>query len=195
MNVSDIRSLYAYNAWANRRMFSVLERLGEGQFSAALPSSFPSIRESVFHIFFAEWLWLRRWKGVSPRASVPDPDASLKTWTSLRPGGIPAAQELSSIAALRTFAEAIEQERQQFLQGLSEEVLHAELKFSDMAGNPYSVPLVQSMQHVVNHGTYHRGQVTTLLRQSGAETIALDMIFFFYEEQEKPAVAGVGRRD
>jgi uncharacterized damage-inducible protein DinB len=51
-----------------------------------------------------------------------------------------------------------------------------------MSGNPHSAPLVQLLQHVVNHGTYHRGQVTTMLRQVGAETVALDMLYFFREQ-------------
>ena len=54
-----------------------------------------------------------------------------------------------------------------------------------MAGTPYAEPLVQLLQHLVNHGTYHRGQVTTLLRQAGAETTSLDMLFFFREREAK----------
>jgi uncharacterized damage-inducible protein DinB len=42
---------------------------------------------------------------------------------------------------------------------------------------------------VVNHGTYHRGQLTTLLRQAGADTVALDMTFFFREEAQRAATA------
>ena len=34
MNLSDIRSIYACNRWANLRMFSVLEKLGDEQFQA-----------------------------------------------------------------------------------------------------------------------------------------------------------------
>jgi uncharacterized damage-inducible protein DinB len=63
--------------------------------------------------------------------------------------------------------------------------MQAPLQFNDMAGNAYSEPLVQLLQHLVNHGTYHRGQVTTLLRQAGAETLSLDMLFFFRERQAK----------
>ncbi len=44
------------------------------------------------------------------------------------------------------------------------------------------MPLAKLLQHVVNHGTYHRGQVTTLLRQVGAETISLDLVFFYREQ-------------
>ena len=91
--------------------------------------------------------------------------------------------EFTTVAELKSFADSIEQERQEFLSALSDATLHAPLNFKDMAGNPYSESLVQLLQHVVNHGTYHRGQVITLLRQVDGETVALDMVFFFREQR------------
>jgi uncharacterized damage-inducible protein DinB len=187
MNVADIRTLYAYNHWANERLFSALEKLSDHHFTEAVPSSFPSIRETVFHILFAEWLWLKRWQGKSPRSTLADPDASPATWSTLSPGGTPPVEELSTLPALRSFADSIEQERQEFLRELNDDVLHARLQFSDMGGMPYSEPLVHLMQHLVNHGTYHRGQVITMQRQIGVETVALDMLYFFREGGENAA--------
>jgi uncharacterized damage-inducible protein DinB len=189
MDATDTKTLYAYNHWANERLFSALEKLSDHQFTEAVPSSFPSIRETVFHILFAEWLWLKRWQGKSPRSTLADPDVSPATWSTLTPGGMPTMKELSTLPALRSFADSIEQERQEFLRGLSEDVLHARLQFSDMGGTLYSEPLVQLMQHLVNHGTYHRGQVITMQRQIGVETVALDMLYFFRESGERAAGA------
>ncbi len=45
----------------------------------------------------------------------------------------------------------------------------------------YSNPMWQSLQHVVNHGTYHRGQVITMLRQLGAKPIQTDLMHFYRE--------------
>jgi uncharacterized damage-inducible protein DinB len=43
-------------------------------------------------------------------------------------------------------------------------------------------PLWQMVQHVVNHGSYHRGQVTTMLRQLGSKPPkSLDMIAYYRE--------------
>jgi uncharacterized damage-inducible protein DinB len=187
MNVKDIQTLYAYNRWANERMFGALAKLSEQQFTERAQSSFPSIRDTVFHIVAAEWLWLKRWQGTSPRSTLPDPDLSPATWSTLSPGGIPGIKELATPPALKSFADSIEQERGEFLRGLNEEVLQAPLRFSDMAGTPYAEPLVQLMEHLVNHGTYHRGQVTTMLRQLGAKAVALDMLYFFREGGEKAA--------
>lgn len=187
MNLSDIHTLYDYNRWANERLFTALGKLSQQQFMASVQSSFPSLRETLFHILFAEWLWLRRWQGKSPRSTLPDPDASLATWSTLSPGGSPSAKELETLSELKAFADSIEHERRDFLRDLGEDALQAPLHFSDMAGTPYAEPLVHLMQHLANHGTYHRGQVTTMLRQFGAETVALDMIYFYREGAEKAA--------
>lgn len=182
MNLDDIQTLYAYNRWANQRLFTALEKLGDQQLATEVQSSFPSIRETVLHILFAEWLWLKRWQGIAPRAPGPDPNVTSATWKALLPGGgMPTPRELTTITELKSFRDSIEREREEFLSTLSDASLHAPLAFNDMSGNPYSEPLVQLLQHVVNHGTYHRGQVTTMLRQAGAETVGLDMLFFFRE--------------
>jgi uncharacterized damage-inducible protein DinB len=183
MTLADIQTLYAYNRWANLRMFSVLDKLNEEQFRASRQSSFPSIWESVFHILAAEWIWLKRWQGTPPVTTQPVKGASFETWKTLRAAGAPPPLNLSSVAELHAFCDSLHQERQKFITSLTEDHLQAPLDYTDMSGNSYSLPLAQLMQHVVNHGTYHRGQVTTLLREAGAETISLDMLYFFREKR------------
>jgi uncharacterized damage-inducible protein DinB len=187
MNTEDVRGLFAYNQWANQRLFSVIEKLPDDKFKSEVPSSFPSIRETLFHILAAEWLWLRRWKGKSPQAAAPVSSLSTSTWSQLKAEGIPALAELSTMEELRKFADAIELERQEFLLALKDDTLKARCHYHDMSGVPFSQPLGQLLQHVVNHGTYHRGQIMTMLRQVGGETLSLDMSYFFRETEEKAA--------
>jgi uncharacterized damage-inducible protein DinB len=185
MDLNDVRNLYAYNLWANRRMFSALEKLSDQQLTSVIQSSFPSIQESVLHILAAEWIWLKRWTGASPRATVSDTTTASAMHSALSNGGV-ALDTIATLSGLREFADSIEQQRQHYLGTLNEGSLPAKLNYTDMGGKEFSMPLVQLLQHVVNHGTYHRGQVTTLLRQVGAETVSLDMLFF-YREQEAAA--------
>jgi uncharacterized damage-inducible protein DinB len=188
MNTADIHTLCAYNRWANRRMFSALEKLSDEQFTATMQSSFPSIRDSVLHILAAEWLWLKRWKGSSPRATVADTSNAFAMGSALSNGGV-AVDKLATLSGLRGFADSIEQERQEFLAALDDNALQARLRYTDMGGKDFSMPLHYLLQHLVNHGTYHRGQVTTLLRQAGAETVAFDLLFFIREEEGEAATA------
>ena len=51
-----------------------------------------------------------------------------------------------------------------------------------MAGAPQAQPLWQMLQHLVNHCTYHRGQIATMLRQLGAKTLGTDLILYYREQ-------------
>jgi uncharacterized damage-inducible protein DinB len=59
------------------------------------------------------------------------------------------------------------------------------IAFKTMAGATATSPLGQMIQHVVNHGTYHRGQVTTMVRQLGAEPPKSMDLIFYHREQSK----------
>ena len=59
------------------------------------------------------------------------------------------------------------------------------IDYKSFAGEPFTNTLGQIVQHVVNHGTYHRGQVATMLRQLGAQAISSDLICF-YRERDSP---------
>lgn len=58
-----------------------------------------------------------------------------------------------------------------FIEALTPQRLREELAYINLRGERYSYPLWQQLVHVVNHSSYHRGQVTTLLRQLGAEVV------------------------
>ena len=57
-----------------------------------------------------------------------------------------------------------------------------------MSGAAGESTLQQMVQHVVNHATYHRGQVTTMLRQLGAAPPkSMDLIHFWREWESRNA--------
>ena len=68
-----------------------------------------------------------------------------------------------------------------FVRGLTQADLDRVMEYKTLKFGVYKNPLWQSMQHLVNHGTYHRGQVTTLLRQLSAEPILTDLMHFYRE--------------
>jgi uncharacterized damage-inducible protein DinB len=131
-------------------------------------SSFSSVRDTLAHIFGVEWLWLERFQGRSPSA-IPD-DA-----------GYAEVQKLTESWA------AFEPTLLHFVHGLKQEDLDRVMEYKTMKFGVYRNPLWQSMLHLVNHGTYHRGQVTTMLRQLGAQPILTDLMHFY---REKATAAG-----
>jgi len=68
MELNDIHQLYDYNRWARRRILTVASTLASDEFIRPMGNSFSSIRDTLAHILGAEWIWLERWQGRSPRA-------------------------------------------------------------------------------------------------------------------------------
>lgn len=163
MRVADLLSLYRYNEWANARIFSAAAALDPDVFTTPRGSSFSSIRDTVAHIAASEWVWLRRWRGESPSAQ-PE-------WASLQ-----------EAAALSGRLREVEADRASFLRELVDEDLGRPLAYRNLKGDPFSEPLVDQLVHVVNHSSYHRGQVATLSRQAGFATPATDLIVFKREQ-------------
>jgi uncharacterized damage-inducible protein DinB len=162
MNVEDFRLLYDFNCWANYRTLDSCATLSAEQFTRDLGSSFRSVRDTLAHIYGAEWLWLERWHGRSPNA-------------------LPTAAEFPNLEALRHRWDELERNLLDYLASLTPEDIQRVVHHNTTQGVPQSAPLWQMLQHLVNHGTYHRGQVATMLRQLGAKPLSTDLIFFYRE--------------
>ncbi len=168
MTPEEMRLLYDYNAWANHRAMEAAAHLTGEQFVKPMGSSFSSVRDTLAHIYGAEWVWLERFQGRSP-ASLPD------------------TTQFQDAASLHRTWEEHETRLLNFVRGLTQTDLERVMEYKTLKFGLYRNPLWQSMQHLVNHGTYHRGQVTTLLRQLGAQPILTDLMHFY---RERAASAG-----
>jgi uncharacterized damage-inducible protein DinB len=159
MTPEDVRLLYEYNHWANDRMLDACGVLSVEEFTRELGSSFSSVRDTLAHIMGVEWLWLERWNGrmptnLLPSTGFPDLDIIRQRWTDIAGKLLSFASQVSAEDLVR--------------------VHH----IRTTKGEPYSHPLWEMMQHLVNHGSYHRGQVTAMLRQLNAKPLATDLILF-----------------
>lgn len=162
MSPDEMQQLYNFNAWANRRILSASEKLTTEEFTRPMGSSFPSVRDTLAHIYGAEWVWLERFHRRSP-SSLPD------------------IKQFQDLESLRQRWLEHEPRLLAFVQQLTQADLDREMEYKTLKFGIYRNPLWQSMLHVVNHGTYHRGQVTTLLRQLGAQPILMDLMHFCRE--------------
>ena len=163
MELKDISELYDYNRWANRRTLAAAGRLGGDAFLRDMGNSFSSVRDTLAHIIGAEWIWLERWHGRFPTALLE-------------------AGHFTTVRSLESRWEAVEHDQARFFQSLTGQRLNEELAYLNRSGQRYSYPLWQQMTHVVNHSSYHRGQVTTLLRQLGAEAVSTDFLEYYDEK-------------
>ena len=162
MTPEEMRILYDYNAWANHRQLEAASKLTSEAFLKPMGSSFDSVRDTLGHIYGAEWLWLERFQGRSP-SSLPD------------------VTQITDVKSLEERWGEFEPRLLTFVRGLAQSDLDRVMEYETLKFGVYQNPLWQSMQHLVNHGTYHRGQVTTLLRQLGARPILTDLMHFYRE--------------
>jgi uncharacterized damage-inducible protein DinB len=159
MTITEARELFGYSAWANGAMLDAAETLSPEQLSATVASSFPSVRGTLGHIVGTEWIWLRRWLGESPK-SPPD-------WV-----------EHSAPSDLRARLAAVAAERDQFLAGRGDADLQSVVEYRRFSGEAYANRLADLVRHVVNHSTYHRGQLATQLRQLGVKPPSTDILLY-----------------
>ena len=164
MNLDDIGRLFDYTEYANRLALDAAEKLAEEQQKHDFKISHGSIHGTLVHMAGAEWIWLERWKGVSHS----------HIWT---------ADDFTGIPALRLRWREIENERRQLLESLNEEKLHQELSYKNIKGEPFTLPLVEQMQHVVNHATLHRGQVVGMIRQLGVQPPVVDLLYYLIAQK------------
>jgi len=161
MNLTDLKTIVEYHYWARDRMFEAIEPLTAEQYHKDLGSSFKSIRDTATHIYAAEWAWHERWQGRSPTALIT-PD------------------RFADLAALRASWNGSERDIRSFVDGLDNAGVNRVINYKLLSGAEGASPIWQMVQHVVNHASYHRGQVTTMLRQLGARPAqSMDMIAFY----------------
>lgn len=130
-------------------MIEVLLQLGEDQVDATVESSFPSIRKTVYHVWSAEDIWAQRlhltekpvWAEAGFSGSFEE---AIKKW-----------QQASE--KLLAFTEK---------QFSDDSFLHV-MQYYNLKKQPVKVPVYVCLMQAINHATYHRGQLITMLRQVG----------------------------
>jgi uncharacterized damage-inducible protein DinB len=158
--LDELHELYAFNRWANARILDAVAALPDDAYTRDLGSSFPSVQDTLVHILAAEWIWLSRWRGSSP-------------------GAMPAAWRAATPAEVRRHLDEVEAGQRAFLEGLDEADLDRTVEYASLAGDALASRVREMLRHVVNHSTYHRGQIATMLRQLGAKPPSTDLILFF----------------
>lgn len=154
---ADLGRLLDYTVWANHRILRAVATLAVDDFRKDLGSSHGGVRGTLVHVMGAEWLWLERWKGVSP--AWPFDEA-----------------QFADVMAIRERWRAIEEHRAAWLAGLSEPGVTAAVAYQTLTAGAGEAPLWQLVQHLANHSSYHRGQVITLVRQLGGKPVSTDML-------------------
>lgn len=157
----NINTYTNYNYWANDLVLSLVDKnISEEGLDKVIISSFPSLRKTIYHIWDAEFIWLNRLKGDS---------------LSRGPGSIHEGNFSSAMDHIFQ----IDRKIIHFVENLGPGELSASFTYQNIEGKTFTNPVWQSILHCVNHSTYHRGQIVTMLRQLDQTSIpSTDFITF-----------------
>ncbi len=152
----------AFNLWANKKFCDAVLALTPEQQQQEITSSFPGIHKTLLHIWDAESGWWQRLQ-MNPEIRFPS--------RHLQP-----APTTAEVAAGLT---AQSQQWFEWVSSATEEELLQEFSYRTIKGDAYTSMVRDVLHHIFNHGTYHRGQLVTMLRQVGETSVpATDFIAF-----------------
>jgi uncharacterized damage-inducible protein DinB len=164
VNHRYLTQLLDYHYWAQDRVFNAAGALSPEQFTREMGNSFQSVRDTLVHIHFAECVWYARWQ----QESLP----------------MPSAEMFSDVGSIRQASKAHENRMRVLLERLGQDGVNQFLEYrSRIDARAHKTPFWQMFLHVINHSTYHRGQITTMLRQLGAEPVGTDLMRFYWEHE------------
>lgn len=159
MTLSEIRDLVAYTEWATARLADALQKLPDAARRRRDDSAFGSLHGTFAHLIAAEWVWVERWNGRSP-AAPPE-------WAGL-----------ATFDELLAERDAMQRERAAVLDRITDATLASRIAYRTFAGVETANTIGEMVRHIVNHGTYHRGQVSMRIRQLGDKPPSTDYILW-----------------
>lgn len=166
MHTSYLKELAAYIIWADNKAITWLSNISDEQWDQETASSFSSIKATAIHIVSAQKIWLDFWK------KMPDPVYLSTGFKGTRAELIAIWKQAA--ADLKTFIETYPEENY-------EEVVNVKKPNGEIS----QMEFWRTLQHMVNHSTYHRGQLVTLLRHAGFTGFSNTDLFTYYLRQNQ----------
>ncbi|MFG6494903.1 DinB family protein [Fictibacillus sp. UD] len=156
-------NMYDYHVWANKTLFNRLLELGNAVYHQEIQSVFPSVSKVVSHMYIVDQLWFHIISGMSmsEALTIEKVDTDTKTIEDMD------MLFLHLTGRYKTFL------RQQ------EEMDKMLILDTPWAGRR-ETSLSEMITHIVTHGSYHRGNITAMLRQMGHASVTTDLTSYWY---------------
>ena len=157
----DIVALFAYDRWANRRVLDACRRLTAEQYGAEPAPGWSSVRATISHI---------------ARAT----EFNLRTPTSDADDRMPTEADLATVDDVAQLLERAHRRFEELRPTLTPERLNTVLTLRAV-GRTLTLPRWAILRHIVNHSSYHRGQVASKLKRLGIEQPNTDFFWWVIE--------------
>ena len=163
MNKQERLVLFQYNAWSSTKILDAASHITQEEYLASVPFPHGSLRGTLVHACFAEWIWRKRWQG-SPQNPI---------WKE---------EDFPGMDSLRSRWVEEDSQLLDFVANLTEESLSSKFKYVSTEGIPHERALWESMLHVVNHGTQHKTEAAAILTSLGHSPGDIDLIVYLNEK-------------
>ncbi len=156
-DLTTLRNFFAFGRWANRMTVESVSALTPEEYARPIGGSFGSVQGTLVHLYGADWVWLERFHGRSP-------------------GALPEGDAAAALDVLAGKWRDVEAGQDAYIATLTQDRMDEPLSYVAFSGDHFTRRLGDALLHLANHGTYHRGQVATLLRQLGRKPASTDYL-------------------
>jgi uncharacterized damage-inducible protein DinB len=156
--MDTLRTLMRYKAWANELVFAAAARLPEAELTAPRKIVFGSLLRTLNHVYAMDAVWRAHLEGRPHGYATRNPE------------------DCPALAELREAQKAMDAWFVRYAESLSQE--DEIVNFQFIGGGPGSMSRRDILLHVANHGTYHRGNVASMMYQAGVAPPTTDLPVF-----------------
>ncbi len=154
--------LMDFMLWGDQRVMGAAAVIAETPYYAARDFSAGSLHKLLVHAMAAQWVWLSRWRGDSiyrlqDVPEYPTRESLLRRWPGVH-------EELAT-----------------FLRTQTPNTLEAPLAYRNSRGDSVTLPLGELILHCLDHATYHRGQINSMIKLAGGTPVSFNYYQFSLE--------------
>lgn len=162
MDEKQITQQLEYHYWASHKMLLACKQLSAEQLKTEVGGSFGSLFETLAHMYSAEDIWLSRWQGIEGV-------------------GFTSGDAFADFSDLEAKWKLKEEELSVFLKSADVNEVHT-ISYGE---NRYLFPLWELVLHLIDHSSFHRGQVVNMLRDAGQVPPKTNFIHYLLEQKEE----------
>ncbi|ALC81248.1 MULTISPECIES: DinB family protein [Bacillus] len=158
--------LYEYNVWANNQIFNRLKELPQDVYRQEVQSVFSSLSNVLTHVYLSDLGWIEVFSGESMNHALELAEQRKEQ------------TEAKEIGEMEVMFSELADRYKSFLNQTKN--INKPLVIEHPSGDLMKTSVSDLVPHVVNHGTYHRGNITAMLRQMGYTSVATDYGLYLY---------------
>lgn len=165
--MNHAKNMYKYHVWANKVLLERINELPNNVLYEEVRSSYPNIAQTFSHIYVVDVMWLQVLKGMDMQEAL---EASM------------VILEKANSYSLDEFVKYFEELALQYEEWMtSQRDLEQKINLNNPWSGARETAYSEILFHVANHGTYHRGNITTMLRQLGYASTMNDFCLYWYQ--------------